>query len=275
MRTSHFTLARLILFLLSASLFASQNEIPQTDRQPLNAFFRNLLFSRGFAYTLFGDKPISVAEFDLEADQLFSVPSDGYWMWKKYASLFPSDRYVFLFYEDKNCEITLINKKAFYQIIREHQEQFDEAFGIKISPDRILNLLIQKRSVWNSPIKNHENLIGILLGYGKTNAALYHQRNQINGRTLGIRRHRTKPSLGYSTIEEELETLNANLGSFSDEGRYCIRFMRLPGFVADTKSLETIKLKKKYREQRRKIAEKYAQDDTLKIVLKQLCLSES
>src|SRR5690242_4752348 len=165
MHATHFTILRVILFFLSASLFASKNEIPLSDRQPLNAFFRNLLFSRGFAYTLFGDKPISIAEYDFEADP--------YWTGKKYASFFPSDCYVFLFDENSRyCEITLINRKAFYQIVKEHQEQFDKAFGTKISPDRILNLLIQKRSIWNTPIKNHQNIIGILLGYGKTNAAL-------------------------------------------------------------------------------------------------------
>jgi hypothetical protein len=263
MQASHFKLARAILIFLSVSVFATEKEIPQSDRQLLNAFFRNLLFSRGFAYTLFGDKPVSIADYDFEAD--------SYWIAKKYVPHFPAERYIFLFDENSRyCEITLINKEAFCQIINQHREQFAEVFGAKISPDRILDLLIQKRSIWNTPIKNHENLIGVLLGYGKTNAALYHQRSQINSKTLGIRKHRKQPSFGYSTMEEELEALNTTLCSFSGEGKHSIRFMRLPGFVADPKSLETKKLKKKYSEQRRKIAEKYAQEDTLKIVLEHL-----
>src|ERR1700690_3914855 len=84
-------------FHLSSSL--SKNEItekiesiPLTDREIIEKFFRTLLFYHPFAYTLFGDKPVSTMLFDLKNDQkpqLFYVSSKGYETWKKYAHLFP------------------------------------------------------------------------------------------------------------------------------------------------------------------------------------------
>lgn len=276
-----------VVFTFSACIFSHENKIikyiesiSQQDREILKDFFHKLLFYQGFAYTLFGDKPISIEIFDLEEKhkELFSISSEGYKAWKKYAHLFSSPNYIFIFDEDlekDRCEITLINTKAFHQVIKDHSHQFVKIFGPHITSKHLLHLLIRKRSLWNTAMNNHQDVIGILLGYGKINAALYHQRSEINSKTLGIKKRRTKPSFGYSSIEEELNALNATLHAFSDEERFSFRFMRLPGFVADSNSLETKKLKQKYIEQRRNITQKYAREDALKITLEQLCLSSN
>ncbi|MBI3236478.1 MAG: hypothetical protein HYZ48_02040, partial [Chlamydiales bacterium] len=93
--------------------------ILKQDLPVLDSFFREILFFECFAYTLFGDKPVSVCEYDLENTELFCHTSKGYKIWKKYAALLPLSNFLFLFYENskKNfCELTLINKKAFQDI---------------------------------------------------------------------------------------------------------------------------------------------------------------
>jgi hypothetical protein len=257
----------------------AMDSIPLQDRKILEEFFRKLLFSQGFAFALFGDKPISVEYFDLEEKkkELFSTSPEGYKTWKKYVHLFPSRNYLFIFHEDLDkdeCEITLINKKAFHQAMDKHREKFAEVLGPKMDSDTLLNLIVKKKSLWNTPIKDRDDLTGILLGYGKHNADLFHKRSEIEIRNRECKRKRTEPSPGYSTVEEELEILNTSLQSFSNEERVSLRLMRLPGFVADPKSEETNQLKKKYTQQRRRITQRFARGKILEITLKQLC-SES
>jgi hypothetical protein len=251
--------------------------ISSEDRKTLEDFFRNLLFLQGFAYTLFGDKPISVECFDLnnaEKPELFRTSSCGYKTWEKYVHLFPQRSYVFLFYEDADkdlCEITLINKKAFRQIFDAHQEKFAKFFGSEINSDKLLDLLVQKRSLWNTLMKDRDDLIGILLGYGKINAELFQKRSEILRRKKGIKKKRVEPSPGYHSIDEEHKVLDASLQSFSQEGRFSLHYMHLPGFAADYNRADTVQLKKKYIEQRKWITQRYSQGKVLEITLQQLC----
>ena len=64
-------IAALSVFSLSSNDLKNQTEekiqsISSEERKILKEFFKKLLFTHGFAYTLFGDKPISVDWFDLD-----------------------------------------------------------------------------------------------------------------------------------------------------------------------------------------------------------------
>jgi hypothetical protein len=268
LRWFYYFLCALIIFHCYVPIYASGAKekiiIPPEERTILEKFFRKLLFSQGFAYTLFADKPISVDDFDFEESrELFHVSSKGYHLWKKYAHRFPSKNYIFLFYENKNeCEITLINKPAFRRIAQEHRNKFAELFGSDFQTDSILQLIIEKQSLWNTPMKDRDDLIGILLGYGKKNAELFHKRNEIL--------RRSTPSQGYASVEEELDDVNTSLHAFSDEGRFSLCFMPLPGFAANSKDPETILLKQKYKKLRRRITQHCAQGNILDITLEHL-----
>ena len=247
------------------------------DRKVLEDFFRNLLFLQGFAYTLFGDKPISVEYFDRESPkkpELFRTSCCGYRTWEKYAHLFPQQDYVFLFNEnidEEVCEMTLINKRALRQIVEMYKEKFIEFFGPEITSEKLLNILIQKRSLWNTSMQDRADLIGILLGYGKVNAELFQKRNEILRGASRIKKKRTEPSPGYQSIDEELKVLDASFKIFSNEERISLRFMHLPGFIADRNHAETAQLKRKYSEQRKRITERYSHGKVLEVTLEQLC----
>ncbi len=255
--------------------------IPIQDQSILKKFFRNLLFAQGFAYTLFGDKPISIDNYNMEnpeKPELDSTSPIGYKTWGKYAGLFPQDNYIFLFYEnseDKLCEITLINKKAFHQVFAANSQKFTEVFGSEITSEKLLNLLIQRGSLWNTRMKERDDLIGILLGYGKINAELYQKRSEIGGRRPVIKQWRTTPSQGYDSIEEELCALRTTLQPFDKQGRTSLNLMRLPSFVADPNHPETAQLKKKYAEQRKQITRYFSQGQVLDVTFKQLSACDS
>ena len=277
-----FLTCTIILSVLNAPLSASAQKeiahekmqnIPSADLKVLEGFFRELLFFQGFAYTLFGDKPVSTECFDLdnpEKPDMFATSCKGYKTWGKYAHLFPQEHYVFLFYEDADeyqCEMTLINKKAFLQIVDKHREKFAEVFGSEITPEKLLSLIVQKRCLWNTPMKDRDDLIGILLGYGKNNAELFQKREE-------LKKERTKPSASYCSMDEELEALNNRLQSFSGEGKITLNYMRFPGFAADHHHRETVQLKKKYAEQRKRITTHYFRKNVLEATLSNCTLQQ-
>ena len=117
-------------------------------------------------------------------------------------------------------------------------------------------------------METREDLIGILLGYGKVNAELYQKREKIRNRINHTKSIFIERDL--ISLNEELDALNARLKSFSNEGRLFLQFMRLPGFVADHSHPETALLRKKYREQRMRITQLYSKGRILEITLAQL-----
>lgn len=251
--------------------------IAEEDRVVLEAFFRDLLFSEGFAFTLFGDKPISVNEYDTDNSELFSKSAAGYQTWSKYAQLLPESNYLFLFYENQMkgfFEITLINKRAVRKVFAQNKDKFLNVFGPKISSEELISLIVEKGSLWNTAIKDREDVIGILLGYGRINAELFQKRSELGLRKGGINKSRTKPSSGYRSTDEELKAISRKLRPFDQRKRSSLSFMSLPGFVADLSSNETVLLKQKYTDQRKQITQKFSKGNILEIVLEQLSSSE-
>jgi hypothetical protein len=251
-------------------------DIPSEDLEVLEEFFRDLLFLQGFAYTLFGDKPVSIENYDRDNPQkpdVFATSCKGYTAWKKYAHLFPQEHYIFVFHEpaDKDTyEMTLINKKAFLQMVDKHKKKFSALLGPTITAEKLLSQLIQNGCLENTAIKNREDLIGILLGYGENNASLFQRRSEITGRISSIKRKDTTPTPGYCSTEDELKSLNARLRPFSNEQRKLLRYMHLPSFVADPNHQETIQLKKKYTQQRKQITQHFSHKNVLEMVFEQL-----
>jgi hypothetical protein len=275
----------LICLLIHCPLFATPQKnlahqilasIPSEDLEVLKEFFRDLLFLQGFAYTLFGDKPVSIENYDRDNPQkpdVFATSCKGYTAWKKYAHLFPQEHYIFVFHEPtgkETYEMTLINKKAFLHMVDEHKNKFLALLGPAITAEKLLSQLIQNGCFENTAIKNREDLIGILLGYGENNASLFQRRSEIAGRIASLKKKDTTPTAGYCSTEDELKALNAHLRPFSNEQRKLLRYMHLPSFVADPNHQETMQLKKKYMQQRKQITQHFSHKDVLEVVFERL-----
>lgn len=242
------------------------NSIPQEDQEALRQLFRYLNDDH-FAYTLFGDKPVSLSgDFTITPweNVLERMRCGGrFWqkweVWEKYKHLFPIKNYL-LVKEDSHFQdsqnIILINKQEFIKIVNQHLALFERVLDRKINPEQMLKDIELGKISFIDNIDNNQMLWGILLGYGKHNAAQYNKKNReyFNARAL------SDAPLKYSTIK---------LDPFG-EYDYSLLMMGSIHFAADLNHPETIALEKKYKELRAKISAIYAQGNFLEITLAQL-----
>lgn len=264
--------------------------IPEKDRYVLEAFFRYILFEESFAYVLFGDKPVSLSGYfdpkEISGDNLIFIRQllhkknwivkRGFEVWQKYQHLFPSSNYRLNIERslefDSIFHITLFSKKNVFLMFEKHSKDFKKILGSEITVEALWKECGNDH--WHrTALKNHEALFGILLGYGRENACLYHRRAIVGIDTYlppGVYfRTRPRPSPGYSSAEEEFRVLDQIAQPFCEEDYEWpnYKFMFLPHFMADQNIEETKQLKIKYRNERKQIREIYSKGDFLEITL--------
>lgn len=225
--------------------------LPRKDAKRLEYLFRELIIYDSAAYTLLGNKPISFAcftrpQFEWDFSYLWHtfLPSNlkKYRAWKtcqKYEHLF--NRGDILIWSEpspwiKNGELIVIaNKKQINRVIDENREDFAS-----------LNCQDPKALV-SKILRSHEGLLGILLGYGKINAMLFHEHNH----TL------LKPVFSYEISQlfnVKKAAINFALGWPDIEMNKVLMF---PNFMANIDAEETKKIKADYLTTREKILNYY------------------
>jgi hypothetical protein len=277
---------QIFLSAVHASVREKMLSIPAEELEQLKALFNYLFLQHGFAYTLFGDKPMSYDIILCESEGLFQASKHQFSLWKKFADLFPSKNYFFLFCgsdQERNnkFEITLINKKAFNEVFENNRKKFIEVFGKNITAEKLLNLMIEKKSPWNTPMKDRDDLMGMLFGYGKVNAELYYRREElekiqgvykknIKSLQMVMKNIKTAPSSEYASVEEELHDIEERL-SVCHRDNAQLKVMALPRFAADHAHPETVVLINKYKKQRMNIIRQYSHRCVLEATLEKLC----
>lgn len=267
--------------------FFNKNET-QKNKQ-IESFLKVLVYEHQFGYTLFGDKPVSIAGYFSEepVENLLWGKWDrsnlrNLWkIWEKYQKNLTINEYVLLHETDVDMEriqvISIINKKAFLEKVRAHIDLFQSILGNHITPE----LLLEKASAPHASLfrilKCNEGLYGILLGFGKKNAFAFKRSLELaklvdpSYRELPIRYslYFPKPSNEFSSFCEEYENLKIRLHPFSHKKE--LSRISLPCMVVLDSDDEIIHLEKKYRKERQKIIQAYSKGDFLKITLEQLC----
>ncbi|MBM3192286.1 MAG: hypothetical protein FJZ63_06535 [Chlamydiae bacterium] len=270
--------------------------IPQEEKSSLEWFFQAHVDT--IPYVLFGSKPMATTEFlDPFSSSTFSEGHDaddwlffffgsvstwnlktkkGWNTWKKYQHLLPSSNYIFLERKWNNwVNITLINKKAFLDVVEKNLDIFQSVLGQDTTPQRVLESCITCNDILADALHNHDGLFGILLGYGTHNAKLFHRRFEIKRNPqrsqFSLTKKPLKPSEGFSTIEEEYNTICQKLTSFDNYIIYDFNplLLVLPGFVADHSHPETQQLRKEYLKQYKTIIHEYQKGDFLEVTFKQ------
>ena len=270
--------------------------LSQEDRTALEWFFESNIDS--FPYVLFGNKPMGITAFVevpsfpefLEAydvtdwvDFFFNSINSrnlklkrGWNLCKQYEYLFPSSNYIFIENRWNNwVTIILINKKAFLCTVEKNIEIFQGVLGQHITPQKVLESCLNCKDLFTDALHNHDGLFGILLGYGTHNAELFHRRFEIKRNPqrsqFSLTKKPLKPSEGFSTIEEEYNTICQKLTSFDNYVIYDFNplLLVLPGFVADHSHPETQKLRKEYLKQYKTIVHEYQKGDFLEVTFKQ------
>lgn len=221
------------------------------ERDILEEFFERLITQYHFGYVLFGNKPMATCGIAKHVDVLYIFSDDALrnqrmqkaWsVWQKKCQLLESDNFVLRLTKNPLCPsmnmLVLINKKLALECITKNITLFRKALGKKIDPDEILFDLETKNSILQDALNNHEELFGILLGYGTHNALMYVKTKPLN---------KHFPLLNKMAIQFTLPSNQSStrLTPFNSCDPYLI-FIDLPRFGVDKHDQETINLMKFY-----------------------------
>lgn len=239
--------------------------LPKKDAKRLEYLFRELIVYNSAGYTVLGNKPVSFECFtnpQFKWDFLyiwhtfFSSNLKKYRAWKtwqRYEHLFNKGNKILIWSEPspwiKNGELIVIaSKKQVDLILQQNQDDFATLTGR------------DPKTVFSKALLSHDGLLGILLGYGKTNAWLFYEKNQV----------RLKPVFS-DELNEIFRSKKAALNfTFGWPNIEMSKILMYPNFMADVDSEETKKLKTEYLHTRTKILDHYKNKDFLEATLQLL-----
>jgi hypothetical protein len=272
---------------ISSIAFFNKNETQ--EKKQIESFFKVLVYQNHFGYTLFSDKPVSIAGYFIQ--EPFENLIWAHWdrsnlrhlwkVWEKYQKKLTLKEYVLINEPDVDMEgiqvISLINKKAFLAKVEEHIDLFQSILGKNITPELLLEKVSAPHASLFRLLRCNEGLYGILLGFGKNNAFAFKRNFELKKlvdpiyRDSGIRFSLSfpKPPYEFSSFHEEYENLETKLVPF--HGRNKLSPFLFPYMLVLENDDETVHLEKKYHEDHRKIMQAYSNGDFLEITLKQLC----
>lgn len=239
-------------FLLFTSICMGEL-VEDGDREVLEPFFRTLLCKSELGFVLLGAKPVMRTSYTDHLSWWHPIASLGaiipyfdkgnqyhkrsWGVWRKYFEKM-SDK--FLIVEEKHSplvtSIYVIHRELFCKVVNENQEDFERVLGIKVTGEDLLEKA-RDQPLFSALLNNNEFLLGMLLGFGKNNARLYSEKKM--------------HSLGCFPLEED------------DVGP-----IELPAFRANWDDPETTLLREKYLKCRRRIKQRFLDQDAYGEVLK-------
>jgi hypothetical protein len=234
---------------------------PKKDAKRLEYFFRELIVYNSAGYTFLGEKPVSFEcftkpRFEWDFSYLWHtfLPSNikkhlAWKTWQRYEHLFNKGD-ILIWSESspwiKNGELIVVaSKRQIEQVDRENQK--DIAVLIDHEP----------KALFNKALHSHEELLGILLGYGRTNAMLFHKRASVALKPVFSKEIR-------QLFKSKKTSLNFTFGWPNVEMDEILSF---PSFMADLEGEETQRLKASYLQTRKTILDYYAKKDFLEATL--------
>jgi hypothetical protein len=251
-------------------------QMPLKDKKRLTYLFYEILIRDDAAYTLFGNKPMSINGLVKPFSTLMGW--DIFWMsvnssnirlyqswktWLKYAPLFESSRFLLSaetnpYWPEPNDAICIltIDKKKFAETIRAHKGDFEQILQAEdINGERLLQQATHT-PLLKTILKSHDGLIGTLLGYGRNNAWLYEEKkrgSQISMVSI------CEPII-YSFFANRPKLAWTYFGILEKDLSLVLGY---PTFLADPNSVETKTIKQDFIHTREKILSYYEGKDFL------------
>lgn len=195
----------------------------------------------------------------------------GLRVWKKYSWLFPSNKIAIVSktpYLIQAWETVLVvNIKATKKVIADNYQEFVDVLGYSFSIDQLMRRLIDNPNDYIKNLKGSEYLMGILYGFGKSNAVAFQRRSEPYSFNL-------PPYLKHYPKMDDYE--GERTCSFLELDKIEVLFdpnnpwFRPPGFVVDPDSQDTKDLEQKYSNFFEKIAKEKCGKSELKWSLLQL-----
>jgi len=272
--------------------------IPFEDRFYLEMFFRALISEESGCYVLFGDKPAAMMVYEDRQDcQLltlsrrpfsgFSKEKLGFKIWQKYRHLFPLRDYAIVntraFTPSSSEAVFLIHKERLLTILSQNFSEFQKRFPEFGTAKNLLDKMLGDASILHRVCFKHDMLLGIILGFGKDNAALFARAMQLEsflspqsficGHYRENPLTRPIPQLGFSSLEEELAAIQAKGDGIFDPNDEALMNWTLHfplGFLVDTTKTDPKRLYAKYKQQRIIATRAYDKGNFLETTLRAL-----
>lgn len=232
------------------------------EKNDLTNLFRFCFHSSAFGYTIFGEKPMSFDAIDLLRPPFENIDSTDKWVlweykktegwdvWKKHFQDIPLEGFSFISYPVFNqtefFHVAIINHKLFLKMVEKHLSDFQKVLNRKMQPIEILKEYIKCEGIFEI-IRNHDGLLGILLGYGKENAWKYMQGEKL-----------------FFSVDIEFAKQCDNMA-----------YVLPPLFMVVKGSEETEQIMSSSDKQRAKIDQLYQKENFLEIVMLKLFCSET
>ena len=268
---------------LTLSVKADIHNVPLRDIKNIKYLFERLVDEHDFGYTIFGSKPMSLADFGLEVPSGLPIHRrmrSGFFLmkaktslraWYKHKNEFDFKDFIFLDEEEDlfNCLVlVLINKKMLLNVLDENEAIFRQELDDSFTPASFLEKLEKRETSLAKAIHHNYRLLGIMLGYGVRNATLFQERSEL----LKEITKRQKAELPEdSTLTQKLYVLESHVGDFSELDADAL--IHPLYFLADVFHPETIALKKKYEDERQEIIELRKKRNFMDLVLERLVAS--
>lgn len=276
-------LSIIFITFISLRLEAFFHDIPENEAKKIKFLFEYLIYEHDFSYTIFGSKPMSLADICLwEAD--LSIPEkfrsdffliqikEGLNAWYKYKQSLDFKEYILLDREEDLFEclvFVLINKQSMLSLLHSHEKIFRQKLGEEFNPESFLAKIERREITLAKAINHDQGLLGIMLGYGVRNAMLFQERSNL------VKQIEKKKELLFADkeLEKKFQTIESQLQNFSEFEEFAV-VMPLH-FGADLNHPETIELQKKYESDRQKIAELMKKPNFIEKALKRLSGQET
>ncbi len=270
---------------LTLSIKGEISYIPQGGVWDIEYLFEHLIDSHDFAYTMFGSKPMSLADYGLKVPSprpihrwirsfyLYVKAKKSLNAWYKYRDEFDFKDFIFLDEENdwiNDCLVLfLINKKNMLRVLQEHESIFREELGESFTPVAFLERLEKREVSLANAINGSQRLMGIMLGYGVRNATLFQERYDI----VKVIWKREKENMSEDEIlAKKLADVEEQCGDFSELDADAV--IHPLYFLADVTHPETIALQQKYEQERQQIIELRKKRNFMDLVLQRLVSTE-
>ena len=153
---------------------------------------------------------------------IFRRKERGLQLSQKYEHLFPLKTYTLVkigsCFSDHIAAVFLIHKRRLLKVLRNNFIDFQRVFPQFESSEYLLNAMLADPSILRQICDRHDLLLGIILGFGKDNAALFERKKEINAFLSPHQFYsngpcsekpflRPIPRPGFATLEEELDAI--------------------------------------------------------------------
>lgn len=247
-----------------------QSGLPtEKDKESIAFFFNRSIVYDTYGYVLLGKKPCAITCYNrLSWNPISWVtyfsPNNlkikrGWLTWKKYEAFFPHPDFLF-FEEDSSLTsahfIILVNKKLFLEKVSEYKVDFLHVLQTD-SGEELLQSAKEKPFL-REVLRNHDGLIGTVLGYGRNNAWAFQNRSVELGSFTSF-----EENLRIQRFFEAQGFWNFWLGTYSLD----ISHLLSPGFAVLRDNPETDYLRKIYLDCKKDLIQLYSGRNYLDVTL--------